>query len=468
MKKIITLLCVIMLGTSSAFANDGFEIKFNEGVELMGVVFRLAGMQEFQYNQAPTYMGCVDTYFSPYKDHPVTDYVRLCRKEAHVAYDAVAAYGQHLVISPDGTISLDHREVEGTDTSLDRWPKEMQENMLTQLNAFYKDSDFHTWYTSVADYQQKAIEQFTKQVEKIDFAWFDDYFYGNTRSTEKSIVLSVIIGPNNFGNSMRLKDGGEVICPTMGSCREDENGNPTYRGIAGIIVHEFCHHYCNPLNEKHFSSMSKGTKNAFMPMKDRLTASAYPSPQIMQNETFVRSSVIRYTMSHSNTSNIDVAIAEEQENGFLLTRTEVETLEAYEAARDKYKTMEDFMPILCQSIDAFTMAKYKQRLKEVSPDYATYKCNIKNGAKNIPAGEKRIELAFSKPMQGGVSLNMLENGTDFPPLKEVSWSDDMKTLYIDVNLESGMEYGFRVVGSGFLTQDGNILLADDNIAFKVK
>jgi len=468
MKRLISLTLALLTSISAAFAKGDIDIHFSEGVDLMGVVFRLAGAKEFQCKNAPKYYESLDAYFASYKDHPITEYVRECRKHASICYDAVSAYGQHLVIGEDGKIAFDNREAKGSDTSFSRWPDDIAEEFLPKLEQFYKDTDFHTWYVSTEAFREKAIAAFRNCVDEIDFDWFDEYFYGNAIATEKAVVLSILIGPNNFGNSMALQDGGEFLCPVIGSCHEDEDGNPHYEDIAGIIVHEFCHHYCNPLDEKHWSLMKKGAAKAFKPMKTRLTESAYPSPGIMQNETFVRSSVIRYLLSHDPSADKDRLIVAEENLGFLLTRTEVDVLNEYEASRDQYKDMEAFMPRLGDAINAFTTAKYQKLLKEVSADLATYTCNIKDGSRKVPSGDFRIEITFSEPMEGDVSICYPDGDFDLPEVKDASWSDDMKTLRLDVVNEPGKDYGFRIEGSGFTTKSGRYAVGEKEIHYYCK
>ena len=44
--------------------------RVDERVELLSIVFRLAGNSEYNMNLLPAYTVEIDRYFAPYKDHP--------------------------------------------------------------------------------------------------------------------------------------------------------------------------------------------------------------------------------------------------------------------------------------------------------------------------------------------------------------------------------------------------------------
>ena len=147
-------------------------------------------------------------------------------------------------------------------------------------------------------------------------------------------------------------------------------------------------------------------------------------------------------------------IKAEEGQGFILTQTLCEALKQYELQRDKYATMNDFMPVYAQSVNDFDLKQYKKQQKELAKLNATYKVNIKNGAKNVPSGLFHLVIKFSKPMVDGIALYNSFSGADFPPFKSYAWRDD-KTLEVVFLLEPSHQYGFAVMGSRFITQDGH-------------
>ena len=174
----------------------------------------------------------------------------------------------------------------------------------------------------------------------------------------------------------------------------------------------------------------------------------------MMNETFVRASVIRYMKTHYPQVEESALVKEEEKQGFILMQTLCDALRQYEQQRDKYATMTDFMPTLAKAVNDFDLKQYKKRQKAMSKLNATYKVNLKNGAKNVPSGLFTLVITFSKPMANSIALYNSFSGADFPPVKSYVWRDD-KTLEVVFLLEPSHQYGFVVMGSEFPTKDGH-------------
>lgn len=268
----------------------------------------------------------------------------------------------------------------------------------------------------------------------------------------------------------QTENGSNILNPVIGCCRIDDEDNINFNenDVLPIIIHEFCHHYCNPLNLQYWSLMSKTAQQVYQLKEDELNRAAYGSSIIMMNETFVRAAVIRYMKTHYPTINDVELIRNEEQNGFLLTQTVCNALKRYEQNRNQYNTMSDYMPTLSDAINHFSIRDYKKTQKEYAKHLASYKVNIQNGAKDIASGEFVLEITFSKPMANGISLGPSHSGCGFPEFKGYRWSDDQKTIYITFQLQSNKQYGFRVLGTLFHTLDGYTAKGDTDICFSTK
>ena len=290
---------------------------------------------------------------------------------------------------------------------------------------------------------------------QIDYDWFNGYFGAESGSTFR-IVLSLLVGPNNYGCSAKLKDGTNALSPVIGCCQVDDNGNISYNAnvVLPVVIHEFCHHYCNPLNGQFWSLMEASAEKVFKEREEQLQQSAYGSALIMMNETFVRASVIRYMRVHYPQIEESAFVGEEERQGFILIQTLCDALKEYEQQRDKYATMSDFMPVYAKMVNDFDLKQYNKQQKERAKKNATYKVNLKDGAKDVPSGPFTLVITFSKPMLNSIALYMSTSGADFPPVKSYAWRDD-KTLEVIFSLEPSHQYGFVVMGTEFPTKDGH-------------
>ena len=455
MKKRFAILVCVVFSALMSFAQQSIPSHFDECVELLSTVWRLSGAREYNNCRVEKYAQDVDATFGQFKEHPVVELARQYRKEFGISYDAVVSYGLHLKVMDDAEIVFDDSFMDGGDDSFDRWPEKQKEEFLKPLNDFYHASKFHQWFLMQQDLYLEVEKAFRDINKKVDHDWFNSYF-GKENDGRFRIVLSLLVGQNNYGCSAKLKDGSDVLSPVIGCCETADNGDFYYEpsSVLPIIIHEFCHHFCNRLNRQNWSLMDKSAEKIFLVKADQLLQSAYGSARIMMNETFVRASVIRYMVSHYPQVSEEKLIKEEEKKGFVLTQTLCDALKEYEQQRDKYATMADFMPSIAKAVNDFDLKQYVKEEKKVAKLNATYKVNIKNGAKDVPSGPYRLVIKFSKPMARSISLYNSSSGVDFPPIKSYAWRDD-KTLEVTFSLEPSHQYGFIVMGSKFSTKDGH-------------
>ena len=323
---------------------------FSEAVELICLVFRLMGAPEYNTCRVPLVYESADTYFASMKDHAAITLARECRQTG-VAYDAVTAFGIHLVISDQGVISFNPNYVEGSDTSFDRWTSQQKNDMLEALNDFYKESHFHAWFMSMAPYRQEALASFNS-ASAIDHDWYNSFF-GPIDNLSTQVILSFFIGNNNNGLSTNLVSGGKLLSPVMGCLYQNNTGKILFTDDGSILVHEFCHPYCNPLIAKYWDSIKDKSNAVFQTVQTQMSNQAYGNAQTMMKETFVRASTIRYFMSHASNQSTESRIQSEENRGFLMVRTLVDALDEREQEISTYPTMDDFMPKIVQAINDY-------------------------------------------------------------------------------------------------------------------
>ena len=325
------------------------EPYFSEAVELMGLIWRLAGAGEYNQCQVSTVADSADKYFASVKNHHA---VNLAKRyyQYDIAYDAVTGYANQLIINELGVISFDPNYLEGSNPSFDRWNEQQKNDMLAAVNDFYEVSNFHDWFVSTQTEQEQAIASF-KQVCDMDYTWFDS-FYGKNDKASSRIILSFMIGYSNNGISLKRKDGTLLATPVLGNFSQN-NGRIKFNGDMSTIIHEFSHPYCNPLIEANWLSIENSANEVYNEVSFIMASQAYTNALIMMCETLVRASTVRYFMSHNLEHLVEDVISMEEMSGFMLVRTLVETLEKYEQASSKYATLADFMPEIVDAINQF-------------------------------------------------------------------------------------------------------------------
>ena len=327
---------------------DPHKPSFSEAIELICLVWRLMGAEEYNTCRVPSVYESADSYFASMKNHAAVSLARECRQTRGVAYDAVTSYGLHLVISDQGVISFNPDYLDNIES---RWTSQQKIDMLAALNDFYKESKFHEWYLSMEPYRQEALQAFEKTGD-IDHDWYNTFF-GPIDNLSTQIILSFFIGNNNNGLSLNLVNGSKLLSPVMGCLSQNSSGKISFNDDGSILVHEFSHPYCNPLIDKYWDSIEETASEVFKSVENQMRNQAYGNARTMMCETFVRASTVRYFMNHTSDKKQENRIKNEVNRGFLLVPTLVEVLDKREKEQAQYATMDAFMPEIIKAINGY-------------------------------------------------------------------------------------------------------------------
>ena len=173
-KRTLFFVAVFTFLTTTIFAQTLIAPHFDEGVDLVSAVFRLAGAKEYNKCLIEHYGESFDEYFAEYKNHSAVRYAQIYYNNFGIGYDAVASYGTHLIINDDGFISFNPNIDEKSDNSFNRWTDQQKRDFLIKLNDFYRESNFHQWYESTSETRTAAEQAFQSLYQSIDFHY--NYF----------------------------------------------------------------------------------------------------------------------------------------------------------------------------------------------------------------------------------------------------------------------------------------------------
>lgn len=373
MKKCFPLVVVALLGLvlvscaekeedpKNNYSFDSAEPHFDEGVELMWLIWKLADLSYYDFNHycIRSINESADAYFANMKNHKA---VSLAGR-ASQGFDAIAAFGLHLQISKKGTISFNPAFAESGDSAFNRWPEQEKQRMLAAVNEFYQESNFHEWYQSLEPMRQQALNLFNK-VNNVDYGWFSRFFGSAFDDKPTQILLSFLMGNSNYGLSATLANGKELISPVIGIYQMNSTNVNGFSSTPSVLIHELCHPFCNPLIDKYWSSMEDKASKVFNLVAGQMRDQAYDAPKTMMYETLVRSCEIIYLLSHPSLSEQEKVryknwyISYEENQGFILVRTLVDVLEIFEQQQAQYATLDDFMPEIIKVVNAFEPVDY--------------------------------------------------------------------------------------------------------------
>lgn len=342
MKKHFTTFFLLVCLAGCMAAQNTVKASFNERVDLMALIARLGGNPEYNACVDSAYAAQTDLYFSEYADHEAVKLYRQIRQSDGVVYDAVVSYAVHLKFTGNKAqpLAFDENIREGSDSSFDRWPQPGKKAFLKVLNDFYIKTDFHKWYESTEAVRQKYLAKEQRSYNMVDLSWYESFFYENPK-LQTGIFVCLLAGMQNYGLSWELTDGTMVINPVYGVWKWTD---------LMIVVHEFCHPYCNPLVNKHWDRLSEIAEKAYNENIGIFSRSAYTSPKIMMYETLVRAATIHYVKENLPQFYSQKLIDNEKAQGFTLVETMVETLQKYRDNKSEYSTLGEYFPILVEDL----------------------------------------------------------------------------------------------------------------------
>ena len=241
----------------------------DERFELVSLVFRLAGRQEYS-EEITAYQKEISETFAGFRNHPIVHFA----KTLPLGYDAVFRFAVHM-IKEDGQFAF----IEDIDSLVDdgRWTKETANIFIDYLNDFYVETDYAGFYNSRLPFFEKETEKFIRLAYSyIDLSWFDTYVDSNS--------LRCIYTPSaTKSNYAAVVNQKYVYCGVAGA--------------GGVIVHEFCHSFSNPLARKWYEEnevFRQWCDESVKWMRDRFYADAL----IVVGEYVTRAYHCLYNLEH--------------------------------------------------------------------------------------------------------------------------------------------------------------------------
>lgn len=440
--------------TSGIVAQTTIDVNFDERCDLMSVMCRLAGRPEYNRCLIEAFGEKTDTYFADFKEHEAVAFTKKT-----FGYDYAMTFALYLKWNNDGTLSLNKDLVydEG-------YTEDWMEDFIIQLNDFVKVTDFHTYYNSNAEIYSQAAGNLKLMLNDLHLEWYDSFFTPTKKENEKTtfkIIPSILNGGHCYGPKTMTKSGNGTMFSILGCCFLDEDGEAYFEPeiTMPMIIHEFCHSFCNPLDDKFWKKMEKKANDIYSIVSDKMEKQAYGNPKIMINETFVRASVICYMRNYYQGADIENMLLAEEKSGFIVVRDYYNALTEWESTR-RPATMQRFMKKLIKVLNNFSTEEYELKMQSFHDNCADIFCNITDGQTDFPSGNQQIIITFSKKMTGGLALGYGELGASSLPQivrnpgPSFSWSEDYKTLTIDVVLKPETTYSFSILGEEFTTEDG--------------
>ena len=341
--RVVTGIFLLFLSSNPKLFGQAYRVGVDPRIELFSIVFRLAGNNEYTQGRVPSYLDAIDRYFAPYHDHPAVKLARELAETDGVGFDAPMDLAVHL----DAVPSLKERvPFNSAGIGLDeRWHGVEARRFVETLRSFVIDTKFVDFLKSqqpLYDETNARLRSFV--VTSLDLAWYSR-FSGVNPPVRLIVVPGLVNGGPSYGAGFTGTDGVVEMYAIPGVWQVDTQGLPLFSGaFLDVTVHEFAHSYFNSLIDKHYSELRNAGDELYLETANAMRRQAYGNGQTLLKESMVRAATICYLFDHQKPEAARRAIESERNNSFLWVPGLSDLLTTYEKQRDRYPTLESFMP----------------------------------------------------------------------------------------------------------------------------
>lgn len=467
-KKLLGL--SILLISILNFSQEKLTPKVDERVEIVSIVFRLAGAEEYSQNYNKKYTTDINTYFEPYKNSEIIEFIKENRNKNGLGYDAVMSVALHLSFKK-GKFSQIKEKVNSLDK---RWEKVDKKQFVSLLNQFYKKTNFQQFFNNHSgDYQKVESEYQMTILSDFNQDWYSE-FYGKKANEDYKIILGYGNGGGNYGIKTHPQKQKEIVNAVVGIWSFDKEGNVKFdkNEFQPLLIHEFNHSFVNYILEmnNNASKLENSSKIIYALVKEDMKSQAYGNWETMINESLVRAAVIQYMMDNKySQKDIDEEILIQEKRKFLWMKELVDLLGKYKNDRKKYPSLESFYPEIISFYNQLApkMSTLISDYEKKQPKVVSIFPDIWN-KNDVDPAIKEITINFDREMAESSSINMGSTGKEhFPLTKNEGFVNNHRSIKLLTEMKPNTEYEFVFTDSRFKSKEG-YPLKETVIKFKTK
>jgi len=339
---------------ADAFSNaaPSPQVKVDPRVELLSLIFRLAGNPEYSQAKVRAYAQDADKQFDGFRNHAVVNLARKLRRNDGVSYDAVMSLAVHLKDAEGLELA---GPLEPWPADLDaRWKPETVKQFLAAARQFVRAAGFKQFCEQHRGLYDTTAGRLRALLEKrAHLEWYQGYFGERPGATFRT-VPGLLNGGCCYGPRWREPQGREALYCILGVWKTDGEGLPEFTpDTLGTLVHEFCHSFANPIIARHETELSAAGEKIFRHVAERMRSQAYGTAGTMLRESLVRACTVRFHRQFEGAEAARRAAQSEASRGFVWTADLARLLEEYEGQRGKYPTLDSFAPRVVAFFDEY-------------------------------------------------------------------------------------------------------------------
>ena len=320
------------------------DVMVDPNVEMMMILGRLSGASPFNFVNnllKSPYIDDVDSYFLPYKQELAVSMTR----KTNMSYNSIPEFGMYMNKNNSGFVMDVNNEnfvVLPNNQPAKKIYYYAGKDYINEIRNFREKSNFDTFFINNIQFYENQIYLIEQTLSKYEFSnWLED-FYGKKLKRNIKLHVTSLTGGGNFGLSIKDSKGRETLNSEIAEFRNEES-------FLHLISHEFSHPRTITVAEKLY--MNEEIRAIF----GRHFAANHST--YIQNGYQNAFNIFIETINQACANKFWEKILSEKQKNILnneinnvLKLTYVpqiaEFLDNYQNNRDKYKTLEDFIPEL--------------------------------------------------------------------------------------------------------------------------
>lgn len=417
-------------------------------VELICIVFRLAGHPEYNRGRITSYVDEVEKQFGSFRDHAVVRLARKLRATRGVSFDACMSLAVHL---SDAQKSDERVPFGPRPAGLDgRWVLPEAREFLAELRKFAADSRFAEFFAHHRPLYETAEKRMQELLDtQAHLEWFPAYF-GPRSGATFTVAIALLNGPSNYGARCLLPRGTEELYCILGAWEADADGQPVFRtGVIETVVHEFCHSYTNAVIDRHETELKPAGEKLFALVSAAMARQAYGQWKTMLYESLVRACTIRYLRRHQGLVTAWFKTLDDQGRQFRWIGDLASLLGEYEEHRDRYPTFESFAPRIVTFFNNQAERIEQEQVKTSAAAPRVVSVSPADGASDVDPALGEIRVVFDRPMKNQ-SWSLVGGGPEFPePAGQPKYDAARTTWTVPIRLQPERSYRFLLNSDRF-------------------
>ncbi len=297
------------------------QIRVDPRIELISILERLAGGQEYSQGFPSPYRDAVDAHFGKLRTHPAVRMTAALRIDQGITFNAPIDLAIHVDEAWEPRVPLwpvpadmDPRWKADRDPGTDM---AQIPDYLWFVRSFAHDTHAAEFFASQQPYFDNVARRFRDLLDRTrPLPWFDGFF-GARPNASYIVVPGLLTGGSNYGAHVTLPNGHEERYQVVMLENADANGIPhPGKQSERLLVHEMAHSYVNPVVDAHAAALAPSKKLLFAMVAQPMAAQAYKSWDVVIKESLVRATVILFIRDHDGEAAAQKETYQQMDNGF--------------------------------------------------------------------------------------------------------------------------------------------------------